>query len=148
MFDIQIAEQEWDDCLAAWIDDFWSDEWAATACPAKRLKLNLTKTKEVNIVNARPATLEDRVLNWANWLDYDIGRDDPAGNDLREAAAVLDAYLDLAVVAERICKKLEDPFSPVTIVDQSELRSALARVQKLLEASDAGTLLPAEGATP
>lgn len=36
-FDRQADEQATDDWLAAWSDDFWSDEWAALAECAKPL---------------------------------------------------------------------------------------------------------------
>lgn len=41
-----------------------------------------------------------------------------------------DALARVAEIAERICRKLEAPDQSVTIIDQSELRNALAALEE------------------
>lgn len=36
--DARAAEQEWDDWLASWIEDFWSDEYAASIVQPETFK--------------------------------------------------------------------------------------------------------------
>lgn len=70
-------------------------------------------------------------------MSISVGQVQGNPKEAAELIAVLEAENErlraVVIVAERICKKLEHPTASVTIIDQTDLRTALDALQQTEE---------------
>lgn len=86
-------------------------------------------------VSADHAGLVERVLQWARWLDNDLGTDRPAGEDLREAATALQQSAERIAGLERELVEARQTSEIAHNADQRAFLAANDRADKAEESN-------------
>lgn len=91
----------------------------------------MTDTSKASI-----AAVVERLTKWGEWLDFDIGTDDPAGGDCREAASIISALEARAEKAEAERDEFDNQLSSMTF-DRDVYRANATQITARAEAAEA-----------